>query len=263
MKSMKKTLMLVICALALITTSVFGTLAYLTDQAEVVNTFTVGNVSITLDETVVLPDGTPVDEDEDGTPDRAEKGNEYHLIPGKEYTKDPVITVVAGSEPAFIRTKVIVSDFADVKALIGKYIGENRQEALEALVNCLDLNSDDWSLDLAGIKEDEENDTATLEFRYNEVVAGVNDQGEKEDVKLPALFTKFTVPAFVTADDLATLDEFKITVIGEAMQASGFDAADPTGAWAEFDAQGANATESTPAPAATASPTMAPPAVNP
>ena len=262
MKSMKKSLLLVLCALALITASVFGTLAYLTDTAQVLNTFTVGNVSIKLDETKVNPDGTSVDgDDEDTEPDRTEEGNKYHLIPGMSYIKDPTVTVLQGSDAAYVRMKVTVTDFADVKALIAKYIGTDREKALKALEECLDFDEDDcWKLIVNGIEVDEANNTATLEFRYKDTVDGFNDANEPEDAKLHALFTSFTVPAFVTADDLATLDEFTIAIDGEAMQAIGFANADD--AWKEFDAQADKDTEATPAPVASTSPTVEPAAMS-
>ena len=49
----KKVMVTVLAAAALVTASVFGTIAYLTDSEKVENTFTVGKVGITLDETDV------------------------------------------------------------------------------------------------------------------------------------------------------------------------------------------------------------------
>lgn len=49
-----------LAALALVAAiSIGGTLAYLTSKDEVVNSFTVGSVGITLDEAAVDTDGTP------------------------------------------------------------------------------------------------------------------------------------------------------------------------------------------------------------
>ena len=81
MKKTKKALLLSLCAVMLVTASVLGTMAYLTSTDEVVNTFTVGNVAITLDETDV-DNSTPGENDRD-------QANEYKLMPGKEYVKDP------------------------------------------------------------------------------------------------------------------------------------------------------------------------------
>ena len=100
MKKKTKALMLVLCAVLLVTASVLGTMAYLTSTDKVVNTFTVGKVAITLDEAKVDPDGTAV------TPAERVKENAYHLLPGHVYTKDPTVHVQANSEDSFIFVKV-------------------------------------------------------------------------------------------------------------------------------------------------------------
>ena len=100
MKKKTKALMLVLCAVLLVTASVLGTMAYLTSNDQVVNTFTVGKVAITLDEAKVNADGTAV------TPAERVKENTYHLLPGHTYTKDPTVHVQANSENSFIFVKV-------------------------------------------------------------------------------------------------------------------------------------------------------------
>ena len=74
MKTKYKVVLLTVCAVLLIASAAFGTIAYLTDQETVTNTFTVGKVVITLDETDV--DTAGVKESETRV-----KANEYHLIP--------------------------------------------------------------------------------------------------------------------------------------------------------------------------------------
>ena len=91
------------CALLLVAAGVFGTLAYLTGTDTVNNTFTVGNVKITLDEAKVNTDGTPVE-----GADRVNT-NEYHLLPGHTYTKDPTVTVKANSEACWLFVQVTES----------------------------------------------------------------------------------------------------------------------------------------------------------
>lgn len=100
MKKTTKALLLVLCAVMLVAGSVMGTLAYLTSQDEVTNTFTVGKVEITLDEAKVDEYGVA-----DTTVDRV-KENEYKLIPGHTYVKDPVVHVDAESENCFLYVKV-------------------------------------------------------------------------------------------------------------------------------------------------------------
>ena len=57
---LRRVLLLLACAVMLVSLSVGATLAYLTGKDEVVNTFTVGNVQIKLDEAKVNTDGTYV-----------------------------------------------------------------------------------------------------------------------------------------------------------------------------------------------------------
>lgn len=83
---------LTLCAVALVAGSVLATVAYLTSSASVSNTFTVGNVGITMDESKVDTDGV-------ATGTERVIANAYHLVPNKTYTKDPTIHITSeGSE---------------------------------------------------------------------------------------------------------------------------------------------------------------------
>lgn len=126
MKKKTKALMLVLCAVLLVTASVLGTMAYLTSTDKVVNTFTVGKVAITLDEAQVNADGTPV------TGAARVKENAYHLLPGHGYTKDPTVHVQANSENSFIFVKV-ENGIANYEAgtTIAEQIAENGWQPLK------------------------------------------------------------------------------------------------------------------------------------
>lgn len=100
MKTRSKALVLTLCAVLLVVATVMGTMAYLTSTDSVTNTFTVGKVALTLDEAKVNLDGTEV-----ANADRV-RVNEYKLIPGHTYTKDPTVHVTAGSEDSYIFVKV-------------------------------------------------------------------------------------------------------------------------------------------------------------
>ena len=130
MKKKTKALMLVLCAVLLVTASVLGTMAYLTSTDQVVNTFTVGKVAITLDEAKVDPDGTPV------AGAARVKENAYHLLPGHTYTKDPTVHVQANSEDSFIFVKV-ENGIANYEAgtTIAAQIAENGWTALNGVEN--------------------------------------------------------------------------------------------------------------------------------
>lgn len=107
---MKKKLVLAVTALALVLCfAIGGTLAWLKDQTEEVkNTFTYGDINITLDEADVN------DEDGDGnTTERVKKQEKYKMIPGVTLTKDPTVTVKANSENCWLFVKVEKSDNFD------------------------------------------------------------------------------------------------------------------------------------------------------
>lgn len=93
----KKILVACLCVALAVLTIAGTTLAYLTSQDKVTNTFTVGNVAITLDEKDV----------DDSTPNaERDKANAYILMPGKNYEKDPIVHVANTSENSWIFVKV-------------------------------------------------------------------------------------------------------------------------------------------------------------
>lgn len=100
--SLKKKLLITLGAMvgvvAIVVTSVLGTLAYLTSSAAVSNVFTIGNVGITMDEALVDADGKTIV----GEGAKRVDTNTYKLMPGKKYDKDPVIHVNSGSEDSYL-----------------------------------------------------------------------------------------------------------------------------------------------------------------
>lgn len=121
MKSGKKALLLALCAVLLVAATVMGTMAYLTSQDQVTNTFTIGSVGITLDEAKVNPDGTVIENA------ARVKENAYHLMPGHSYTKDPTVHVAADSENSWIFVKVEngIAAFEDGNSTIAAQITAN------------------------------------------------------------------------------------------------------------------------------------------
>lgn len=99
MKTKNKALLLSLCAVLLVAASVLGTMAYLTSQDAVTNTFSVGSVAISMDE-------LDVDNSTEGKNDR-DKANNYKLLPGHQYTKDPIVHVSSTSEDCYLFVKVV------------------------------------------------------------------------------------------------------------------------------------------------------------
>lgn len=97
MKSRTKLLISVICVATLLTCAVVGTFAWLVAKTDPVkNTFTFGNVDITLTET----EGTVPD------PENAANVHEFKILPGKTVAKNPTVTVKAGSEKCYLFVEV-------------------------------------------------------------------------------------------------------------------------------------------------------------
>ena len=88
-----KAMSLILAIVLVVGVSVGGTLAWLTAQTTAVeNTFTVGNITITLAETF------NTDSNDDGTPDKWVG----KVVPGGTHPKDPKITVELGSEKCYV-----------------------------------------------------------------------------------------------------------------------------------------------------------------
>ena len=108
---MKKKLMTVLALVLVIALSVAGTYAYLTSQDSVTNTFTVGNVAITMDEADVNEYGEKLNNQgtvavEGDTLAARVAGNEYKLVPSHTYVKDPTIHVGANSEDCYLFVEI-------------------------------------------------------------------------------------------------------------------------------------------------------------
>lgn len=226
MKTGSKILLGVSGAVLLVAGSVAGTLAFLTADDTVTNTFTIGKVDISLTETAVKPDGTP-----DEGAERV-KENEYRLVPGVTYTKDPVLAIEPDSESAYIRMIVKVQNWSAAEAAFG---------SLEEIVN---LDTANWTAVELG-EDGQDGNTKIYEYRYKESPIA---NATNEAIELPALFTELTVPGDLTSTELGALytgdekTDFRITVEGHAIQSTGFASADA--AWTAFDNQ-ENPTEAT------------------
>ena len=224
MKTKSKILLLTLCAVALVAASVLGTLAYLTSQDTVTNTFTVGKVQIKLDEAKVGEDGKALT----GNDAARVKANSYKLLPGHEYDKDPMVTVLAGSEASYVRMLVTVT--------FGKTLTDEKLATdLDNIFTGYDAAK--WIRNAKQVTTDGEGDAAktviTYEYRYNATIDGIVP-ATTTDSALPALFTGIQVPGDWTNDDLAALGGIQIDIVAQAIQAYGF--ANAEAAWAAFTA---------------------------
>ena len=232
MKANKKALALVLCALMLVAASVFGTQAYLTDTDAVKNTFTVGHVDILLDEAEVNDKGEKISEN------RVVE-NDYHLVPGHSYVKDPTVTVIGGSDEAYVRMMVTVENIEGLKKAMPGYVDTNGVFLIEEL--CEGWNPAIWVHYPTDAAEN-----GVYEFRYYKTVGtwgGVDEEGKKTlDTHLEPLFTSISLPgALINNAEMDLIKGVKINVTAHAIQADGFvdgeGNPDADAAWDAFAAQ--------------------------
>lgn len=200
MKARSKALLLTLCAVLLVAALVLGTMAYLTSHAEVMNTFSVGQVKITMDEAKVDKYGVAL------TDAAAGRGNanEYILMPGHTYIKDPTVHVDKVSEDSYIFVKV-----------------ENGISALEAATGeggyktiADQITANGWTA-LAGVEN----------VYYKNYT---KDTTKNSDLKVFESF-KIADEANKISGWGNALAETKVTVTAYAVQKDGFDSA--SAAW--------------------------------
>ena len=210
-KTARKVLLMACSALLLVCLTVGATVAYLTAEDKVENTFTVGKVAIRLDEAKVDSNGK-------ATNDPRVKKNDYHLLPGLTYDKDPMVTVLANSEKSYVRMFVTVSKSAELDKIFA---------SSEALLTEIFVGYDAETWIYKGNKENTTENTRTYEFWYNGVVAKA-----ATDTALDPIFTQIKVPDDITNAQLESISGLTITAVAHAIQADGF--ANPEAAWEEF-----------------------------
>ncbi len=225
-----KPLILVALAILLVVVTVFTTIALMVSTASVSNTFTVGNMKITMRESKVDEDG----KDQDGA-EKTVDTNTYKLVPAVTYIKDPSLYIESGSEDSYIFIKIrnqishlekgnyvhsdgqIVSDpekptIAQQLSSHGwKYFGENATGEIyfyagndENQIH-YDMNSAEYA------KLDSKDGTQWIQ----PTVIGTKSETQTID-----LFDEFTIDDHAVID--ASMGAAKITVMAYAIQSSAF-----------------------------------------
>lgn len=203
MRNTKKILVAAVCALLLVSLIVAGTVAYLLDAKSTKNTFTVGDVKITLTNAIAETDA-------------------IHLVPGGTYAINPTVTVVKDSESCYVRVLVKVSAVTALKEALG-------DDYFDDITS--DVNSA-WTKQASLYTEDTEADTATYELRLNDVAAK-----STSDTALAIPFTNIDVPNTLTNAQITAIKDagLEIEIFAQAIQSANLENANV--AWAAFDAQ--------------------------
>ena len=219
-----RTLALLLCAMLVLAAATLGTIAYMTDASGALNRFTVGDVDLWVDETAVDTSGAPIP-----GANRVEQ-NDYHLLPGHSYAKDPRVTVAGGSESCYVRMLVTVNCSSQLGAIFPE--GFRPQDHLSGWDAAV------WPC--VSVTEDASANTVTYELRYHNPEVSDPEHAQvvlpgEDDLTLPALFTALTIPDEITGAQLATLSGLEIRVVGQAIQAAVFPSANE--AWIAFEEQ--------------------------
>ena len=224
----RKTLLLALSACIIAILAVGGTLAYFTSTETVTNTFTAGDVKITLTESEVTADPTKASTtpeanahgyfDADGEERTITNGQtqDYStLLPGATVHKDPMVTNT-GTNDAYIRVKVTHNNVAGMKKQADNYFAQ----LADVLKACATAHT-------YSVTEDTASDKATHVLLFTAPLAA---EGTIE------IFNSIPVP---TAYDNTEMDEvfgdLEIVITAEAIQSTGF--ADAATAFVAFDAQ--------------------------
>lgn len=198
---MKKKITAIFLCVALVAIAIVGaSLAYFTDTKTATNTFTMGDVKITLDEANANGEGRVT-------------SNEYNVYPGAVVTKDPTVHNT-GKNAAWIRAKVEVKGWVTNREKYPNYMAGELGDSLQYLIDRL---GEGWSF----VSATAANEDVTFVLKYDTTLAAGADT--------TAMFQQVKVPA-----GLENTDEFgTITVKADAIQADGL--ATWEAAFAEFD----------------------------
>jgi len=209
---LRRALLLVASAVLLVCVSVGATLAYLTDDTDVVtNTFVVGDgISIGLDEAYVYPPS----EEPDGTllgkinGTGRGTGNEYKLVPGWTYDKDPTVHLYAVSGDCYLFVKVVngIAPIEDADAENGTIAAQMEANGWVSMGNDVYFygKNDPTNGDVVSNKEE---GASTISF---------------------PVFSTFSIQNLDSID--ATYADATVTIDAFAIQADGF--ANASAAWA-------------------------------
>ena len=168
--------------------AITSTLALVQETEQAVNTFSIGNITMSLDET--------------------DKGigenGKYPLTPGVSTAKNPTVTIKQGSEPCYVFVYVDNTLNTQIDGFKDPITGEN-------LPTTLDIDESDW------MPVTKNGEKVPNMYRYKEIV---NATTEQKDL---VVFNKVTVNENVTEAQLQKLVKGTITVKAYAHQEEGID----------------------------------------
>lgn len=230
MKLTKKKVLLVSLAVCLVAIVSFGTLAWFTADDTVVNEFYVGNSQVTPDKVFGIDLWEEDDLDGDGVTEEHGRGvanttgHKYEeILPGQALDKDPYLTNT-GIHPMYVRAIVTVTEADILKdAMIPKY---SEVSEWHDVAKFLPGTGDKWSLEYKFHTND---DKFVFVYYYTEVLNPASDPTDPDVVYAEAttqkIFDDVVIPTELTKEQAAKMDNFTITIVGEAIQSDHLDPA--------------------------------------
>lgn len=219
----KKIFALVLCVAMLAIAIVGGTLAYFTDNKAQTNTFTAGNVYITLTEAQVKENaaGNLI---ADNTKARTSENQSYKLFPGMTVHKDPTIEVT-GSENAYIAAIITIK--GDLEGLYGTQ-WHNLDITKDNFVSGGIMKDSEQDLDWNGLSMVYKNANCVVYQDYTnyaekewKIYVFVNAAKKTGDTV--TLFDTLTINSSFDNDEMAKLNNATVKVEAYAVQQHGFD----------------------------------------
>ena len=205
---MNKKKIIIASLVLLLVFAVGGAIAYFTDSESKTNTFTIGNVDISLTEA----NWSTTDANNNNVPDAAE-----NVVPGQSIPKDPVIKNESTTNPAYVFAKVEVPcTTGSTPVEIFSYTPANTwTELTSAAVACTSGG------------------TATHVYYYG---TGGTLSSLAANTAAPALFTSITVSSQVTGANSEGLTGNKnVVVTGYGIQTQGLASTTPVDVWGNFN----------------------------
>ncbi len=212
-----RSLLLITAAIALVVSTVFATMAYMTRQATITNTFTVGKITLELRESPVDSNGQKLTEnttDSEGL--KISMANKYHLIPGQTYDKDPTVYVMANSEACYLyaRVKNGVKAIEDSNKSIPSQMEAKGWKKIGTIQNSETVRETLWVY--CGLKD------GTTEINTEPAVIPTKSTNQSFEI-----FNTFTTASNATIDDAtystSNNTNSNITVTAYSIQQGGFD----------------------------------------
>lgn len=204
--------------------TVLTTIAWLTSNDQVTNTFTYGEVKIVLDEAKVNAKGEPVMTVTSGDTTTEEvvsetreadrvDANSYTLRPGADYTKDVIVHIKGGSENCYL--------FVTIDNGLANYEGD---DPISGQLNRVEYDSEESAI--KWIKVDGYTNVYCLSYvDENDDEEPCIGKGGAQDDECESfhVFRHITISENANAADLEKLNNANITIRAYAVQADGFE----------------------------------------